>query len=125
MRSLIYAVAVVLASGLAYYVATPQKPGANGNTTPEAVAVNRQVMDQAGALTLQVDDMHCPFACYPSVKETLEKQQHVTKVELVPQKDKDAIDTPQVVIAYQPGFDLTAALGALDKKGFQKHSIVQ
>ncbi len=124
MRSVIYAVAVVIASGLAYYVATPETPVKSGNSAAEAVAVDHKVMDEAGALTLQVDDMHCPFACYPSVKEALEKQAHVTKVELVPQKDKDAIDTPQVVVEYQPGFDLTAALGSLDKKGFQRHSVV-
>jgi len=32
--------------------------------------------------------MHCPFACYPRVKELLEKEKAVDKVELAEQKDE-------------------------------------
>jgi periplasmic mercuric ion binding protein len=126
MRSLIYAFAAVAAAGIAYLFATVPPAGETSAETPiTATAAANSVMEEAGSLTLRVDDMHCPFACYPAVKKTLEGQDNVVGVELDQQKEEGTIDNPQVVINYQSGFDLTAAMNALSKKGFGKHSIVQ
>jgi periplasmic mercuric ion binding protein len=131
MRSLIYAFAAVAAAGIAYLFATVPPAGETSAETPitatapaNSVMAN-SVMEEAGSLTLRVDDMHCPFACYPAVKKTLEGQDNVVGVELDQQKEEGTIDNPQVVINYESGFDLTAAMNALSKKGFGKHSIVQ
>ena len=140
MRSAIYAVAAIAAAGLAYLFSTAPIRGATSGTqaastqaagsqeTGNQVAVttaSSQVMQEAGTLTLRVEDMHCPFACYPSVKSTLESQGNVVSVELDKQQEEGAIDNPQVLIKYDSGFDLTAAMDALSKKGFAKHSVIE
>jgi len=126
MRALVYSLAAVAAAGIAYLFATVP-PANDGSAEPAltATAASHQVMEEAGSLTLRVDEMRCPFACYPAVKGALEGQDNVASVELDKQKEEGTIDNPQVVISYQPGFDLTAAMDALAKKGFAKHSIVQ
>lgn len=126
MRSLIYAFAAVAAAGIAYLFATVP-PTAETSAKPPitATASASSVMEEAGSLTLRVDDMHCPFACYPAVKKALEGQDNVVGVELDQQKEEGTIDNPQVVINYESGFDLDAAMNALAKKGFGKHSVVQ
>lgn len=126
MRSAVYALAAVAAAGIAYLFATVPPTGeTSAEPAVTATASSHTVMEEAGALTLRVDDMHCPFACYPAVKGALEGQGNVVGVELDKQKEEGVIDNPQVVINYGPGFDLTAAMDALSKKGFGKHSVVQ
>jgi mercuric ion binding protein len=126
MRSAIYAFAAIAAAGIAYLFATVPAPGeASPEAAPVATAASHQVMPEGGTLTLRVDDMHCPFACYPAVKGALESQSNVVAVELDKQQAEGTIDNPQVLIKYDSGFDLTAALETLDKKGFAKHSIVE
>ena len=150
MRSVIYTVAVIAAAGLAYLFSTaPMGDATSGtqamSTQPTSTqaagsqaagsraagsraavtTASSQVMQAAGTLTLRVEDMHCPFACYPSVKSTLESQGNVVSVELDKQEEEGAIDNPQVLIKYDSGFDLTAAMDALSKKGFAKHSVIE
>ncbi len=126
MRSAVYALAVVAAAGIAYLFVTVPAPSdaAVGSATPTS-ATAHEVMAEGGMITLRVDDMHCPFACYPAVKSAIESQSNVVAVELDKQQAEGAIDNPQVLIKYDSGFDLTAALDALGKKGFDKHSVVQ
>ncbi len=135
MRSVIYAVAVIAAAGLAYLFSTaPMDDSTSGTQVTSTQAAgsqaavtpaSSQVMQEAGTLTMRVEDMHCPFACYPSVKSTLESQGNVVSVELDKQQEEGAIDNPQVLIKYDSGFDLTAAMDALSKKGFAKHSVIE
>ena len=132
MRSAVYTLAVLAAAGIAYVFATAPTPGSvppRGQDTASARAsattAAGQVMAQAGTMTLRVEDMHCPFACYPAVKGTLEGQASVLAVELDKQQVEGVIDNPQVLVKYDSGFDLTAALDALSKKGFAKHSVVE
>ncbi|MGV3484907.1 MAG: heavy-metal-associated domain-containing protein [Planctomycetaceae bacterium] len=125
MRSAVYALAVIAAAGIAYVFATAPVPKPAATAPAASTAVSHQVMPDSGTMTLRVDDMHCPFACYPAVKKTLEGQGNVVAVELDKQQVEGAIDNPQVLIKYDSGFDLTAALDALSKKGFAKHSVVE
>ena len=124
MRPAVYALAVIAAAAMAYFFATAPTPG-TAVSQPATDAVASQVMNQSGTMTLRVEDMHCPFACYPAVKEALEGQTNVLAVELDKQQVEGVIDNPQVLVKYEPGFDLTAALDALSKKGFAKHSVVE
>lgn len=126
MRSAVYALAAIAAAGIAYLFATvPPSGDAPAAPSASVSTASHQVMPEAGTLTLRVDDMHCPFACYPAVKKTLEAQGNVVAVELDEQKEEGAIDNPQVLVKYESGFDLTAALDALGKKGFSKHSVIE
>ncbi|MEZ6059310.1 MAG: hypothetical protein R3C19_03000 [Planctomycetaceae bacterium] len=74
-------------------------------------------------VTLEVPTMECPFACYPTVKETLEEQPGVTSVELVPQKEEGVIDDRRVIVNVSEGFSLDEAVAALSKAGFKNASV--
>ncbi|MCG6155981.1 hypothetical protein [Rubinisphaera margarita] len=71
-------------------------------------------------LTVSVPDMHCPFVCYPRVKDTLAEQQGVESVELVEQKDEAAIDDPRLIVKLNGDFDAQSAVEALGTVGFDK-----
>ncbi len=125
MRSAVYVLAVFAALGIAYFLATsdPEPVDSAASGTDVLATQSHQVMTQEGQMTLRVEDMHCPFACYPAVKKSLESQPNVMAVELDEQKEEGVIDNPQVVVTYQSGFDLTAALENLATKGFSKSSV--
>ncbi len=131
MRFLSYAVAVLVAAGLIYYVG--QNPNTDTETATETagVASSAEAGTADGAelegqlITLHVPKMHCPFACYPAVKETLEKTPGVVTVVLAEQKDENAIDNPEVKIQVSEDFDAEAAIAALASAGFSDSTKVQ
>lgn len=126
MRAPLYVLAALAAVGIAYYVATtPAAPTATAGVSAAASQTAAAVLTDAGTLTLRVDDMHCEYGCYPKVKKTLESFDEVVSVELDRQPEAGSLDNPQVVLTYQPGFDLAAAQSALAKSGFAKTSVVQ
>lgn len=140
MRTPIYIVAILVAAGVAYFLAqTP--PGSGQGATNQGAGAQRvvstssasganaepvasQVLVDTGTIVLRVEDMHCEFACYPKVRETLEGFDGVVSVELDEQAEKGTLDNPQVLITYNPGFDLGAARAALAKKGYARSSVV-
>lgn len=129
MRAPIYVLAALAAAGIAYYLAAgPESPSTAAAVSPAAADGSQTaapVLTEAGTLTLRVDDMHCEFGCYPKVKQTLEAFDEVVSVELDQQPSAGSLDNPQVILTYQPGFDLAAAQSALAKNGFAKTSVVQ
>ena len=114
MRGLAYGIAAIAAIGIMIAIANT-----GGRETDTGT------MKEAGTLTLAVPEMHCSFSCFPRVKKTLESNPTVAKVELGPQKVKDAIDNRQVIIHYQAGFDVQQSLNALSKEGFTESQVVQ
>jgi|GEM_PF-1044856 hypothetical protein len=129
MRSPIYFVAALAAAGIAFFLAsgpTPEvEPSVVATPSPAAVTpVASQVLVDSGTLVLRVEDMHCEFACFPKVRETLQGFDKVVSVELDEQAEAGTLDNPQVLITYDPGFDLGAARSALAAKGFAKSTIV-
>ncbi len=131
MRGLAYAIAVIAAVGIMIGIATsPQhsaEPTSNELAAPAAIAVSAtpEVMTEAGTLTLNVPSMHCEFACFPRVKEAIESADGVQEVQLAAQKEEGTIDNRQVVVKYDAGFDLGAALTLLSKEGFADSDVVQ
>lgn len=124
MRSPIYLLAALASAGIAYYLAsTPatQTPDADRVVATETSSV---VMEQSGTLTLRVDDMHCEFGCFPTVRKTLEGFDNVVSVTLDQQAEEGTLDNPQVLVTYESGFDLGAAQASLAKNGFAKSSVV-
>jgi hypothetical protein len=130
MRSVVYGVAVIAAIGIMLAIAKmPSQDSTNQNTQAELAssveATPTNVMSEPGTLTLNVPDMHCPFACYPSIKKTLESSETVEAVELAEQKEEGVIDNPQVIVNFTEGFDVDAAIASLEAKGFKDSSVVQ
>lgn len=119
MRSTAYAVAILAAAGIMYYFAT--SPDVAG---PDAPVDQANVTEATTAsLTMNVPEMHCPFACYPSVKKNLEERTDVVSVELAPQKEEGVIDNPQVIVTYKEGFEPESAIAQLDKAGFSGSTV--
>lgn len=127
MRAIVYAITALAAVGIV--VAIGMMPASTETTMSEptatTVASSNNVMAESGTLVLKVPDMHCPFACYPAVKSTLEKEQAVESVELTEQKEEGVLDRREVIVNYDAGFDVDAAIAALAQKGFAKAEIVQ
>lgn len=84
------------------------------NTTTTAVSAG-----EGDTLVVHVPEMHCPFACWPAVEETLAAQPGVLDVELAPQKSEDAIDNPKVFVRVSEDFDADAAVEKLATAGFK------
>jgi len=136
MRGFVYAIAALAAVGIMIAIATlpGDQPGdestaaASAETTtagakspasPEVVAASAE----GEALTLDVPKMHCEFACFPKVKETLENTEGVEVVELAPQKEAGAIDNRQVIVTYKESFDVDNALAKLEEAGFPESAV--
>lgn len=127
MRVIAYAVAVIAAAGIVLFLSRPgdSKNASTGSANQASVAKSVPVKPVAGAsqVVLHVPGMHCPFGCYPAVKETLTSQPGVTGVELAKQSDENAIDNPHVTVTYSGNFNADAAIAALAKAGFEKSTV--
>jgi copper chaperone CopZ len=124
MRSAtIGALFVLLLAGCAKQAAetTETDPAAE---SAESAPVVASVKYAAGEkLTFAVPDMHCPFACYPAVKETLEGLDGVQTVELVPQEKEGVIDDRRVIVTLDGELDSATAITALAKAGFPDSTV--
>ncbi|TWU10636.1 heavy-metal-associated domain-containing protein [Allorhodopirellula heiligendammensis] len=128
MKSIVYAVAGVAALGImiALIVAPNGAPESPASAAPAtAVSASPAVLTEAGTLTLEVPSMHCQFACYPRVKETLENSDGVSEVTLVEQPDPETLTVKKVVVQYDAGFDVEKALASLKQEGFGDAARVQ
>ncbi|OYP38119.1 heavy-metal-associated domain-containing protein [Rhodopirellula sp. MGV] len=129
MRAMAYVAALLAAAAIMFFIVNaPEQPDAPESAVASSVAPESDVEGAevtATSLTLNVPDMHCPFACYPNVKKTLESREDVVSVELVPQKEEGVIDTPQVVVKYKDGFVVDQAIAQLGKAGFGGSTVVQ
>jgi periplasmic mercuric ion binding protein len=70
-------------------------------------------------VSLQVPGMHCQFACWPKVKETLEQQEGVAEVSLAQQAKENELDNPVVHVRVDGPFDAAQAVQALADAGFR------
>lgn len=106
-----FAVGLVLLVAGCQPPATSQTASAPQVETSESVAATQLV-------SLQVDGMTCPTGCYPIVRSAIAKQKGVVDVELAPQKEKDVIDNPIVMVKVQGDVDWDATLQAISRAGF-------
>jgi len=98
-----------------------------GSVAGESAVTVTPVSYEAGqSVTLLVPEMHCPFACYPKVKETLENQEgiDVESITLVEQKDEAAIDDPRIIVTLSENFDGEKTIKAIEEAGFANTQIV-
>ncbi len=99
---------------------TPAAPPATGGGATSSATTNAALpsVDKNTKLVSMKVSMHCPHGCYPTVKETLAKQEGVQDVTLAKQKDPDTIDNPVVYIATNGNFDAAKAIESLKVEGF-------
>jgi hypothetical protein len=88
--------------------------GSDSMVTTAGVAVEATQM-----VALRVPSMHCPFACWPKVKKTLEGQGGVAEVTLAKQKSESELTNPVVYVQADDSFDSSEAIEALAAVGFQ------
>jgi len=74
-------------------------------------------------VSMKVEEMHCPFGCYPTVEKALAKVVGVSSVKLAEQKKEGTIDNPVVLVQVDGNFDPSAAIAALDKVGFASEMV--
>jgi copper chaperone CopZ len=140
MRFVVYLLAVLAAAGIVYFVGTSSNEPAQ--VADQAAPAAAEVADEKVAsqpesetadpvesatqlVSLKVPDMHCPVACYPRVKSTLEGQAGVSGVDLAEQKEEGIIDNPVVLIQAGSDFDMDQAIAALADSGFENSEVVQ
>ncbi|MFG0288825.1 MAG: heavy metal-associated domain-containing protein [Rhodopirellula sp. JB044] len=127
MKSVVYAVAGIAALGImiALIASPPDVQPTATQASATLASAEESVMSEPGTLTLEVPGMHCQFACYPHVKETLEKAEGVDEVELVEQPDPNVLTVKKVIVKYDTGFDIDAALASLQQEGFSNATRIQ
>jgi hypothetical protein len=101
----------------------PSTPDSNnsGTTAPEQAAAPSAAPVDAGdtqQVSIHVPKMHCPFACWPAIKKTLEEQEGVAEVTLAQQAEEGKIDNPRVLVSVNDQFDGAGAVEALAAAGF-------
>ena len=125
MRGFAYVIAVLAAIGIMIGIVSypnQNEPTSSGTaTTPVSAAL----MTESGTLTIAVPTMQCEMACFPRVKTTLEGKDGVQSVELATQKEDGVLDNRQVIVNYDNGFNLNAALSSLVEEGFPNSAVVE
>ena len=95
------------------------------NRRPATIPASAALMTESGTLIIAVPTMQCEMACFPRVKTTLEGNDGVQSVELATQKEEGVLDNRQVVVNYDNGFNLNAALSSLVAEGFTNPAVVE
>ena len=122
MRGPAYVAAVIAAVGIMLVIA--REPA---DQTDQDLPIAAETTSAASleTLTLSVPEMHCQYACFPKVKNTLEQVDAVAEVQLAKQKDDSVLDNRQVIVKYKEGFDVDKAIGLLAEAGYADSALVQ
>ena len=122
MRGPAYVAAVIAAVGIMLVIA--REPA---DQTDQDLPIAAETTSAASleTLTLSVPEMHCQYACFPKVKNTLEQVDAVAEVQLAKQKDDSVLDNRQVIVKYKEGFDVDEAIGLLAAAGYTDSALVQ
>jgi len=122
MRGPAYVAAVIAAVGIMLVIA--REPA---DQTDQDLPIAAETTSAASleTLTLSVPEMHCQYACFPKVKNTLEQVDAVAEVQLAKQKDDSVLDNRQVIVKYKEGFDVDEAIGLLAEAGYTDSVLVQ
>lgn len=129
MKTVAYVVAGLAALGIMIaLIVSPTAEVTPSETAPPAaslVSTTSEPMAEPGSMTFEVPGMHCQFACFPRVKETLESGEGVSEVVLAEQPDPNALTVKKVIVKYDTGFDPGKAIAALKQKGFNGAQQIQ
>ena len=122
MRGPAYVAAVIAAVGIMLVIAREPADQTNQDLPIAAETTSAASLE---TLTLSVPEMHCQYACFPKVKNTLEQVDAVAEVQLAKQKDDSVLDNRQVIVKYKEGFDVDEAIGLLAEAGYTDSVLVQ
>ena len=125
MRGFAYVIAVLAAIGIMIGIVSYPNQNEPTNRRPATIPASAALMTESGTLTIAVPTMQCEMACFPRVKTTLEGNDGVQSVELATQKEEGVLDNRQVVVNYDNGFNLNAALSSLVAEGFTNPAVVE
>ena len=95
--------------------ATPMVTNAPNVTASESTEAAESKM-----VAVTVTGMMCPHGCYPQVKSLIAKKNDIESIELIPQKEKDVIDNPVILVKYRGELDKEATTKAILGAGFEK-----
>lgn len=122
MRGPAYVAAVIAAVGIMLVIAREPADQTDQDLPLAAETTSAASLE---TLTLSVPEMHCQYACFPKVKNTLEQVDAVAEVQLAKQKDDSVLDNRQVIVKYKEGFDVDEAIGLLAEAGYTDSVLVQ
>ncbi len=71
-------------------------------------------------VAVTVTGMMCPHGCYPEVKSLITKKNDVESIELTPQREKDVIDNPVILVKYRGVLNKEETTKAIIEAGFEK-----
>ncbi len=125
MRGFAYVIAVLAALGIMIGIVSYPNQNEPTSSRPATTPVSAALMTESGTLTIAVPTMQCEMACFPRVKTTLEGKDGVQSVELATQKEEGVLDNRQVIVNYDNGFNLNAALSSLVEEGFPNSAVVE
>ncbi len=125
--------AIILGSLLAFVGCNPQafnNPQSNSAASTSAtpivtespIVTKLESTDAAESkmVSVTVTGMMCPHGCYPEVKSLIAKKNDVESIELTPQKEKDVIDNPVILVKVRGELDKEATTKAILGAGFEK-----
>ncbi len=125
MRGFAYVIAVLAAIGIMIGIVSYPNQNEPTSSRTATTPVSAALMTESGTLTIAVPTMQCEMACFPRVRTTLEGKDGVQSVELATQKEEGVLDNRQVIVNYDNGFNLNAALSSLVEEGFPNSAVVE
>ena len=125
MQGFAYVIAVLAAIGIMIGIVSYPNQNEPTSSRTATTPVSAALMTESGTLTIAVPTMQCEMACFPRVKTTLEGKDGVQSVELATQKEEGVLDNRQVIVNYNNGFNLNAALSSLVEEGFPNSAVVK
>jgi mercuric ion binding protein len=125
MRGFAYFIAVLAATGIMIGIVSYPDQEETRKVASTTTSTSAEVMTKAGKLKIAVPSMHCEVACFPRVKATLEATEGVQSVELATQPSEGVLENRQVIVDYDTGFNLNAALSSLVQEGFTNSAVVE
>lgn len=88
--------------------------------SPEIGVSNFADLAESKTVAVTVTGMMCPHGCYPEVKSLISKKNDIESIELTPQKEKDVIDNPVILVKYRGELNKEETTKAILGAGFEK-----
>lgn len=118
---------MILGSLLAFVGCNPEANNVDSTSatsivtdSPFETASESSEAAESKMVAVTVTGMMCPHGCYPEVKSLIAKKNDIESIELTPQKEKDVIDNPVILVKYRGELNKEATTKAILGAGFEK-----
>lgn len=119
--------AIIVGSLLAFVGCNPAADRISSNSLPQSNTEMPVVGDfnsvptaESKTVAVTVTGMMCPHGCYPEVKSLISKKNDIESIELTPQREKDVIDNPVILVKYRGELNKEETTKAILGAGFEK-----